>query len=537
MTYPCILIVDDDPALLQALPEAIQLRMGECRVDTSDSAPAALGRIGVTDYDAIVSDIKMPGMDGLALLDHIHALRPDTPTLLITGHSEHDLAVQALRGGAYDLIQKPIDRDYFAASLARAIQVRALKRQVEQQQQAIERHAVELEQIVEQRTQELQLQATELGAIIEAMAESVRVCDATAYIVRVNQRAGTLLGITRDDLPLSIEQSMQWQKVYYPDGVPIPYKDLPLLRALRGETATDYHMLLRQSDRPEIHLRCSYAPIRDACGVITGGVAIDHDLTELIHLERHKDEFLSIASHELKTPLTSIKGLAQIVQRRLERAGSPEAAHLVKMGRAIGRMEMLVNDLLDISRIESGRLALRTEHADLVALCHQVADEQRAATGRRISVEIPQAPVTLEMDVDRISQVLANLLSNALKYSPADRPVVLSARTTDSEATLRVVDQGPGIPADELPHVFERFYRVPGITIQTGSGVGMGLGLYICHEIVERHGGRIWAESAPGKGSIFNVVLPVTPARKRADHTLVNNENAVRSHATRRTTP
>src|SRR3989454_10847961 len=155
MNQCCVLIVDDDPALLQALPEALRLRMNGLTVDTADSAAAALDRIATRDYDAIVTDIKMPGMDGLALLAEIRARRPDTPTLMITGHGEHALAVDALRGGAYDFIQKPIDRDYFVASLRRAIQVGELSRGVKEQQQALARHASELARTVEERTLEL----------------------------------------------------------------------------------------------------------------------------------------------------------------------------------------------------------------------------------------------------------------------------------------------------------------------------------------------------------------------------------------------
>lgn len=150
-----VLIVDDDPALLRALPETLELRMGSLEIDTADCADLALARIAEIDYDAIVSDIKMPGVDGLVLLRRIRELRPATPTLLITGHGEHELAVQALRGGAYDLIQKPIDRDYFVAALSRAIQVRQMARTVTAQQADLERHAAELEQTVQERTREL----------------------------------------------------------------------------------------------------------------------------------------------------------------------------------------------------------------------------------------------------------------------------------------------------------------------------------------------------------------------------------------------
>jgi signal transduction histidine kinase len=150
-----VLIVDDDPALLRALPETLEIRMGAIEIDTADCADLALARIAETDYDAIVSDIKMPGIDGLVLLRRIRELRPATPTLLITGHGEHELAVQALRGGAYDLIQKPIDRDYFVAALTRAIQVRQMARIVAGQQADLERHAAELETTVQERTREL----------------------------------------------------------------------------------------------------------------------------------------------------------------------------------------------------------------------------------------------------------------------------------------------------------------------------------------------------------------------------------------------
>lgn len=382
MSTPHILIVDDDAALLEALPEALRLRMASITIDTSDTAQAALERIARTDYDAIVSDIKMPGMDGLTLLQHIRQLRPETPTLLITGHGDHDPAIQALRYGAYDFIQKPIDRDYFVASLGRAIQVRQLKRHVEAQRIALERHAATLEAIVEERTREL----------------------------------------------------------------------------------------------------------REA--------------------SQAKDVFLSIASHELKTPLTTIKALAQMTRRRLEQSGSPDASYLDRMERAIRRMEMLANDLVDVSRIQAGKLALRMERADLAALARQVAYEQAALSERTVLVDVPDTPIAIAMDTERIWQVLTNLLANALKYSPKETPVAVTLSANGGEAVICVRDQGDGIPPHELEHVFERFYRGQDARIWNGSGVGLGLGLFISRELVERHGGRIWVDSTVGEGSAFYIALP-----------------------------
>jgi two-component system, NtrC family, response regulator HydG len=150
-----VLIVDDDPDLLEALPEALRLRMEGVTVETASSAAAALDRIANRDYDAIVTDIKMPGMDGLELLAEIRTRRPDTPTLMITGHGETDLVVHALRGGACDFIRKPIDREYFVASLRRAIQMRELSRRAKEEQLALERHIGELEAMVEDRSHRL----------------------------------------------------------------------------------------------------------------------------------------------------------------------------------------------------------------------------------------------------------------------------------------------------------------------------------------------------------------------------------------------
>lgn len=150
-----ILLVDDDTALLQALPQMLHLRMREAQVDTCSSALEALEKLQANDYDAIISDIKMPGMDGLELLSEVRRVQPDTPTLLITGHGEHDLAIRALRGGAYDYIQKPIDRDSFVAALQRAIQTRQLRRTVLEQHLALQQHARSLETLVQKRTEEL----------------------------------------------------------------------------------------------------------------------------------------------------------------------------------------------------------------------------------------------------------------------------------------------------------------------------------------------------------------------------------------------
>ena len=403
MDKSTVLIVDDDPALLQALPLVLNLRLDGIDVHTTDSALEALKLIREYNYDAVVSDIKMPDMDGLELLEKIGEVRPDIPTLLITGHGEHNLAVRALRGGAYDFIQKPIDRDYLVAALQRAIQTYQLRRKVKVQQLALELHARSLERMVQQRTKEL----------VEANAA--------------------------------------------------------------------------------------------------------------------KDKFLSIVSHELKTPLTSLKGMTQLFRRQVERA---DAAQIVSMGladmeRSIRRMEVLVNDLLDSSLIETNMFVLHRKRCNLVELCRHLIDEYTAGYGPALTFEVPGEPIEVEVDADRISQVVLNLLSNARKYSPKGSPITITLQQAGYEATASVRDMGVGIPPETLPNIFEQFYRVPGVEVQDGPHTGLGLGLYISRKIVERHGGHIDVQSVPGQGSTFSIVLPMfvdptadnTDAAQLAPHT------------------
>jgi signal transduction histidine kinase len=227
-----------------------------------------------------------------------------------------------------------------------------------------------------------------------------------------------------------------------------------------------------------------------------------------------KDQFLSLASHELKTPISAIKGYAQLAQRRLEKvsSSSPGVAAtqevLAKINQQTDKLTSLINDLLDVSRIQAGKLELRLELCDLAVLCRQAAEEQALTSGRKIDVAVPATPVLISADCERMSQVLSNLLSNAIKYSDVDRPVRLMLICQAREVLIAVDDEGVGIPKDELPLIFDRFFRAS--TARSGSQRGLGLGLAICKEIVERHGGHIWATSQEGKGSRFTVSLPLT---------------------------
>jgi PAS domain S-box-containing protein len=271
--------------------------------------------------------------------------------------------------------------------------------------------------------------------------------------------------------------------------------------------------------------------------------------------KREMDEFLSIASHELKTPLTSIRGFIQLAEQRLRALATQEstrnqmdgiasgeyelAAHVERVQTALeraeyqtGQMTRLINELLDASRVHVSRLELHVACHDLAALVRETVEEQRLTwPGRVIQVlesdagsPIPERgpaasreavsgkPVMVLMDGARMSQVLANFLTNALKYSPAAHPVLVRLDVTADRATVAVCDAGPGIPLDEQARVWERFYRSKRLVTQFGAE-GLGLGLYISRAIVERHGGRVGLASEPGAGATFSFTLPLAAAQ------------------------
>ncbi len=173
----------------------------------------------------------------------------------------------------------------------------------------------------------------------------------------------------------------------------------------------------------------------------------------------------------------------------------------------------LVSDLLDVSRIQANMLELHieSEPSDLVAIVRMaVQDQRRALPKRTLHLQAPsEMIVPVIVDPERIGQVVTNYLTNALKYSPADKPVEISVRVEENQARVSVRDEGPGLSLEEQEHIWDQFYRVPGVEVQSGSSVGLGLGLHICRTIIERHHGRVGVQSAPGKGATFWFVLPL----------------------------
>jgi two-component system CheB/CheR fusion protein len=257
---------------------------------------------------------------------------------------------------------------------------------------------------------------------------------------------------------------------------------------LRAGHAIQRDMVGRTVDGGSVDVSASFTPHWGLLGELTTISVIMRDIAQRRAVERLQQEFIAITTHELRSPVTGIKGHAQLMQRRG-----------VYSERAVEAI---------VSQVQSDRFAMTLEETDLVAAA-RLAVAHMAAGDPAIQIDAPAEPLRVPADPHRLNQVLTNLLTNAVKYSPEGGDITVRLTRAQDEARVSVVDRGVGIPREALPHLFDRFYRVSDMARQVQ---GLGLGLYICRRIVEAHGGRIEVESEPGQGSTFTVALPLQPA-------------------------
>ncbi|WP_375756144.1 PAS domain-containing protein [Corallococcus exercitus] len=280
---------------------------------------------------------------------------------------------------------------------------------------------------------------------------------------------------------------------------------------------------------PRRNFRGNFYPVRTPDGRVLGVGVLVEDITERkraeeerAHLYREaqeairvRDDFLSIASHELKTPLTPLSLRLATLERRLERGENLDPSVLRHARHQLTRLTGLINDLLDASRIEAGRLALHPEATRFDLLVEHTLASMEGQKGNHVfDFETPPEPISVQGDAYRLEQVVSNLLENALKYSPDGGTIRVRLSLSEDVAVLSVTDPGIGIPEDQQQQLFDRYFRARNAS--TRSYGGLGLGLYISRDIVERHGGRIWVESEAGRGSTFYVALPTLSAARPA---------------------
>jgi len=347
------------------------------------------------------------------------------------------------------------------------------------------------------------------NALLESLHEGVTIVDIGGRVLLMNPAARALFGdISHASTDLS--QVMAARDLRRLDDTPLPADQWPIARALRGEGFNDEEMILVRPDGTRLRLLSSGSAIRDNDQVVLA-IVVHRDVTALRVLEQTKEDYLALISHDLRAPLTAVQAEAQLLQRQLARDGNVDSAYVKRTISIVAnarRMNAMIQELLESSRLESGTMALRKRPIAIVSLLQGILDR---VSSDRVQLEHPAAAELEPVDADseHIERVLTNLITNALKYSPRSKPVVVRVEQRDDETIISVVDQGDGIPPDELSHLFQRFTR--GRAGPKGDSSGLGLGLYIARLIVEAHGGRMWADSAVGHGSTFAFALPREP--------------------------
>lgn len=346
-----------------------------------------------------------------------------------------------------------------------------------------------------------------LDALLESSADGIMVLRPNLTIERINKALSTLTGwVANEAIDMSHNEIIIFAR---------RSSGLTLEQAIeQGWPTREGRTLyvegeLRRRNGSTVSLGITYAPLMTRGGRLLNIVGTVRDITRFREADALKDTFISIVSHELKTPVAIIKGYAETLHRPEARRDDTLVEEM--LGGIIqesDRLARLVDDLLDASRLQAGGLPFHdVEEVDLPFLIRRVVERYSTQTDQHvIKVEIPRDFPYVQGDPRRLEQVIDNLVSNAIKYSPRGGVVDIRGRSTPAEVILTVSDEGVGIPLEEQERIFDRFYRVEGPETRAVSGTG--LGLYITRAIVEAHGGRCWVSSTPGQGATFFVALP-----------------------------
>ncbi|MBN2003275.1 MAG: response regulator [Anaerolineae bacterium] len=499
-----VLIVDDDPgarATLEALlfKEGYDLAFAENGVEALEKAADLIP-------DAILLDVMMPGMDGFEVCQHLRAdpVLAEIPVIMITALDDRESRLEGIQAGANDFVSQPYDR---AELRARVRTITWLNRQRRL-------HAREL-QMEQDRTQ----------AILDALGEAVIVTDLADNIQYVNPAATTLTGFTRDRL---LGQTWHlWQNNQRPVDFYAQVAGTTAGQPWRGEVTN------QRANGTLYDVQLTIAPLFDsqAPDRPIGFVSVQRDITALKNAERVLTRFVSNVSHELSTPLSIITLLCDNLVTLYARLSDEKRRKMIRdIQKHTQILVNLVDEILEISRLDSGAISMKRQAVDLASLIRMEIDKQQPLAQQKHLVLqiIADQPLVIRANEGQMVQVLRNLLSNAIKYTPEGGHITCECRALNHTVGLldgwpgssdlppgqwagfRINDTGIGISPENLPHIFERFYRIKS----QGDVRGTGLGLSIVRELVELHAGLTVVTSTPGEGSTFAVYLPLSKEKR-----------------------
>ncbi|WP_435008181.1 response regulator [Tundrisphaera lichenicola] len=512
MSPTTILHLEDsslDAELIRSRLAKIGLRLEVTRVDGREEFAAALGS---RRFDLILADYALPGFDGLAALEIARSTASDTPFLFVSGMLGEEVAIETLKNGATDYVLKQrLDR------LAPAV-LRAL----DESRERADRRRAEAALRESERMHRLTLDSVRDYAILTM--------DIRGRITGANAGARAVLGYFEEELigrPIG--------QIYIAEDVRngVPDRELERAGARGGDDQERWHL---RKDGSRFWGSGHITPLLDESGQLRGFTKVVRDMTErkradeaLREADRRKDEFLAMLAHEIRNPLSAIQNASQLARVPGISAEKIEWAREV-ISNQVRHLAHLVDDLLDVSRINRGKIRLRVDQVDLVEVARRAVETARPTIedrGHELSTTLGPEPLIIEGDPTRLEQVLINLLSNAAKYTEPGGRIALTAAREGEMIRIDVQDNGIGIGSEMLPHVFELFAQFDRSLDRTQGGLGVGL--TIAQRLVELHGGTIQADSPGlGMGSTFSVRLPAAVAVDRPEPARTAESRSVR---------
>jgi two-component system phosphate regulon sensor histidine kinase PhoR len=488
---PVILLVDDEKRFMETSRRLLTRVRFE--VMLAENGQVALDLLSENSVDVILLDLKMPVMGGEEFLKTMRPLYPQIPVIIVTGHGSVDIAVDSMTRGAYYFISKPVDPDLLVLTIERALEKKRLEEQAKRLQEETVRNLLELN-----------TEKKKLETIIHCLANGVMVTNKNLEVILHNPALLRLLDLSEE----------------IPNPMPVSeiIRDNALIETLhriqRGEIV-EQKLISQEIFLGSRVLRAISAPAlasdRNVFWAVAGAVTVLEDITPFKELDRMKTDFVNMVAHELRSPLVAIRQLNSVLAEGLAGPLQEKQQEFVEKGmKKIDALLGLIHDLLDVAKLEDGKLLQHAVPVDMgVMIEEMVTLMQPRAKKQGITLSFScenLRPITA--DPRNMEEILNNLLSNALNYSPDGGDVTVTAKGMGEFLEIAVSDSGVGIAPEELPKIFEKFYRVKHPKTRQISGTGLGLSLV--KGIVEAHHGTVEVESVPDKGSTFTIRLPMS---------------------------
>jgi signal transduction histidine kinase len=550
-----LLVVDDDAVDRMSVRRMLRAAGIDARLDEAADSAAALVLLERTQYDCVLLDYQLPGDDGLAVIRAMRSHGITTPVVSLTGHGDEQLVVALMKAGATDYLTKgSLSPERLAQSVRNAVRVHRAEELARQTEDALRASVDRLRFLAD--ASRLLASALDAPAVLNDLARLI--VERGAHWCAIDLRWGDesvrrIASAARDGLPPPqidvvsalfspeaphsfstgrvIAEGRAWS---FPAFAGTESLDDEQLDAALSAARVVSALSVPLTARGRVLGALTFATLAPSRPYTEDDLALALDLgqraaTALDNANLYqqaqdaiqlRDTFLSIASHELKTPLTSLYGNAQLLRRRLEQAGGLGERDQRALGVIVeqsARLDRMISMLLDISRLQAGRLSIARLPLNLTTLIEALIDEIRPTLDDHRFELHSSEPLVIHGDELRLHQVVMNLLQNAVKYSPAGGTVRVTVQRSGNHAAVSVTDPGIGIPQQDIPNLFSQFFRATNA--QERNIGGIGLGLYVVHQIVSLHGGRVDVQSTEGQGSTFTVLLPLTDAGVHADET------------------